>query len=170
MIISFKVDNFMSFRDEAHFSLAASREKQHGRRVPKVSKHQMRILPIAVIYGGNASGKTNFFKALNFVKRLVIEGTQPDSLIPIETFRLDTGSSNRPSGFEIVLLISDTIYEYGFIVTRKEVLEEWLVQVSSTGEKTLYHRRDGQPHFAGSLSKDKFLEFAFEEHGTINCF
>lgn len=161
MIISFKVDNFMSFRDEVSFSLTASKERQHGNRIPKVSKYQTRILPIAVIYGGNASGKTNFFKALSFVKKLVVGGTQPDSLIPVETFRLDSESPNRSSKFELVLLINDTIYEYGFIVTRNEVLEEKLVQISSTSEKTLFHRRDGQPHFERSLSKDKFLEFAF---------
>ncbi|MFQ5455344.1 MAG: AAA family ATPase [Nitrospirota bacterium] len=42
------------------------------------------MLPVAVIYGGNASGKTNFFKALNFVKRLVVQGTRPDSLISVQ--------------------------------------------------------------------------------------
>ena len=89
MIISFSVENWMSFRDRTTFSMVASRERQHGERVPKLGKYQTRVLPIAAIYGGNASGKTNFFKALSFAKTLVVEGTRPDSLIPIETFRLD---------------------------------------------------------------------------------
>ncbi|NQU65787.1 MAG: ATP-binding protein [SAR324 cluster bacterium] len=162
MIINFKVDNFMSFKDEVSFSLTASRERQHGDRVPKISKYQTRILPIAVIYGGNASGKTNFFKALNFVKRLVVGGTQPDSMIPIETFRLDTDSIKKPSRFELELLINDSIYEFSFIVTRKEIIEEKLVQMTSTSKKTLYHRREGKPNFDRSLSKDQFLQFAFK--------
>lgn len=156
----------MSFKDEVTFSLTASRERQHGSRVPKISKYQTRILPIAVIYGGNASGKTNFFKALNFVRGLVVRGTQPDSMIPIESFRLDAESGNRASRFELIILINETIYEFGFAVTKKEVVEEKLVQISSSSEKVLYHRTGGIPNFDSTLAKDQFLQFAFK--GTRN--
>ncbi|WP_420825882.1 hypothetical protein [Pelodictyon luteolum] len=47
------------------------------------------------MYGGNTSGKTNFFKALNFARTLIVKGTQPDSPIPVETFRLDNTSDTR---------------------------------------------------------------------------
>ena len=62
----------MSFKNEANFSMVATKERQHGERVPRIDKYQTRILPVAAIYGGNASGKTNFFKALNFAKSLVV--------------------------------------------------------------------------------------------------
>ena len=161
MIISFSVENWMSFRDRTTFSMIASRERQHGERVPKLDKYQMRVLPIAAIYGGNASGKTNFFKALHFTERLVVEGTKPDSLIPIETFRLDAGGRSRPSRFAFELLIDETIYDFSFAVTQKVVLEERLVKITSTREKVLYDRRDGKPNFDTSLAKDPFLRFVF---------
>ncbi len=63
MIINFTIDNWMSYKDAVDFSMIASRERQHGKRIPKIAKYSTRILPIAAIYGGNASGKTNFFKA-----------------------------------------------------------------------------------------------------------
>jgi AAA15 family ATPase/GTPase len=69
MLISFSLENWMSFRDRVTFSMVASKERQHGERLPKIEKYQMRLLPIAAIYGGNASGKTNFFKALKFAKK-----------------------------------------------------------------------------------------------------
>ena len=147
MIISFSVENWMSFRDQATFSMIASRERQHGKRVPKLGKYQTRVLPIAAIYGGNASGKTNLFKALSFAKTLVVKGTRLDSLIPIEPFRLDGKGTNRPSRFAFELLIDETIYEFSFAVTRKAVLEERLVVITSTSEKVLYDRRDGEPNF-----------------------
>ncbi|MGI9322100.1 MAG: AAA family ATPase, partial [Pseudomonadales bacterium] len=75
MIINFTLENWMSFRDPATFSMVASKERQHGDRVPKVGKYQTRVLPIAAVYGGNASGKSNFFKALDFAKRFVVNGT-----------------------------------------------------------------------------------------------
>ena len=161
MIISFSVENWMSFRDPTTFSMVASRERQHGERVPKLGKYQTRVLPIAAIYGGNASGKTNFFKALNFAKTLVIKGTRPDSLIPIETFRLDAEGRSRPSRFAFELLIDETIYDFSFAVTQKVVLEERLVKITSTSEKVLYDRRDGKPNFDTLLAKDMFLQFTF---------
>ncbi len=161
MILSFSVENWMSFRDPTTFSMVASRERQHGERVPKLGKYQTRVLPIAAIYGGNASGKTNFFKALNFARTLVIKGTRPDSLIPIETFRLDAEGRSRPSRFAFELLIDETIYDFSFAVTQKAVLEERLVKITSTSEKVLYDRRDGNLNFDRLLAKDMFLQFTF---------
>lgn len=161
MIIGFSVENWMSFRDRAAFSMIASRERQHGARVAKLGKYKTRVLPIAAIYGGNASGKTNFFKALSFAKTLVVKGSRLDSLIPVETFRLDARETTRPSRFAFELLVDETIYDFSFAVTRKKVLEERLVAITSTSEKVLYDRRDDKPNFAPSLAGDTFLKFAF---------
>jgi uncharacterized protein len=162
MIISFSIENWMSFSDSVSFSMVASRERQHGERVSKVSKYQTRILPVAAIYGGNASGKTNFFKALNFVKLMVVKGVGPDGLIPVEPYRLDSASIEKPSRFRLELLIDEIIYEFSFAVTRKAVLEEKLVQITSTSEKVLYDRQGDIPNFDSTLGKDQFLHFAFK--------
>ncbi len=162
MLIRFSIKNWMSFKDEACFSMVASPERQHKERVPNLHKYKMKILPIAAIYGGNASGKTNFFKALNFVKRLVVKGTQIDSLIACEPFQLDGSSTERPSYFCFEFLIEDDIYEYSFSVTKKTIIEEKLIQIRSTSEKILYHRHDGKPHFHTTLQKNKRLEIVFE--------
>lgn len=162
MIIRFSVENWMSFRNRVSFSMIASRERQHGERVPRIGKYQTRILPVAAVYGGNASGKTNFFKALSFAKGLAVKGTQPDSLIPVEPFRLDAKGCDQPTRFSFELLIDETIYEFSFAVTRKAILEEKLVQITSTSEKILYDRRNENPNFDASLEKDEFLKFAFK--------
>ena len=161
MIISFTVENWMSFCDSVSFSMVASRERQHGERVPKIAKFQTRILPIAAIYGGNASGKTNFFLALNFVKGFVLKGISPDSNIPVKPYRLDSAKNDNPSRFILELLIDEIIYEFSFAVTRKEVVEEKLVQITSSGEKILYFRQGEMPNFDPKLDKDQFLHFAF---------
>jgi len=162
MIVSFSIENWMSFRDRVTFSMVASRERQHGDRVPRIGKYNIRVLPIAVIYGGNASGKTNFFKALSFAKELVVKGLQPDSTIPVEAFRLDVRGAEQPSRFTFELLIEEDIYEFSFAVTRKAILEEKLVQVTRSGERVLYHRRDGKPNWDKSLEGNLFLQFAFQ--------
>lgn len=162
MIVSFSLQNWMSFRDRVTFSMVASKERQHGERVSKVGKFQTKILPIAAIYGGNASGKTNFFKALHFAKMLVVRGRHPESLIPVETFRLDAAETEHPASFEFELLIDEVIYEFSFKVTRKAVMEEKLVVIKSSSEKVLYHRLDGEPNFDESLTENQPLEFAFK--------
>ena len=45
MLISFRIENWMSFRNQVTFSMVASRERQHSDRVPKLGKYQTRILP-----------------------------------------------------------------------------------------------------------------------------
>jgi AAA15 family ATPase/GTPase len=159
MIVSFSVENWMSFQNEATFSMISTRERNHGERVPKIDKYSMRILPIAAIYGGNASGKTNFFRALNFVKWLIIRGTQPDAPIPVDPYRLDDACATQPSTFKIELLIDEVLYEYSFSVTNDAILKEKLVQVLSKKEVTLYDRNGEKISFNTSFEDQQFLNF-----------
>jgi len=162
MILRFAVENWMSYRDRVEFSMIASRERQHRDRLSYVNKYKTWILPIAAVYGGNASGKTNLFKALNFAKGLIVKGTHAESLLPVDRFRLDVKSAENPARFSFELLIKEMIYEFSFTVDSYSVLEEKLVQISSTSEKILYDRREGKPNFDSTLNKDKFLHFAFQ--------
>ncbi|MBN2789648.1 MAG: ATP-binding protein [Candidatus Delongbacteria bacterium] len=162
MLISLKVENWLSFKESSEFSMVASKERQHGDRVPKLSKYQTRILPVASIYGGNASGKTNLFQALSFIKDFVVDGTRPESMILTEPFRLDKQSIKKPSKFKLEMLIDEKIYEFSFSVSQKEVLEEKLVQITSTSEKMLYHRKKDKANMHIPLTKDGLLQFAFK--------
>lgn len=128
--------------------MVASREKQHNERIPKSDKYKMGILPIAAIYGGNASGKTKLFNALAFAKKFVVKITQPGNTIPREYFKLDNECVNKPSRFLFELLINEICYEFSFSVTQSQVVEEKLIVISKSTEKTLYNR-----------SQDKKIEF-----------
>lgn len=77
MLIGLTVENWMSFRDALTLSMLASRERQHRLRLAHTKKRYDRhVLPISVIYGGNASGKFNLVKALRFAKELIVEGSR----------------------------------------------------------------------------------------------
>ena len=137
MIINFSVENWRSFREKTTFSMVAGKESQHRDRTMVVNKPKMRLLPIAAIYGGNASGKTNLFQALYFAKKFIIDGTQPDNRINVEPFLLDPTYINTPSRFNFELLIDEKCYEYSFAVTQNEVVEEKLIEILATTEKVL---------------------------------
>ena len=162
MIISLSVENWMSFRDRATLSMVATRERQHGERIARLDRYQMRVLPAMALYGGNASGKTNLFKALAVAKALIVTGTQPDRRIPVVPFLLDKDRATQPSRFEIEFLIDDIVYALTFSATRQTVVEERLVRVGTTTERTLYHRQHQTITFDESLDEDpQFLKFAF---------
>lgn len=164
MIINFSIENWMSFKEPASFSTVATRERQHVERLPEIPKYKMKILPVAVIYGGNASGKTNFFKALNFAKNFIVNGTRPGSLIPVEPFLLGE-NPEQPTKFKFELLINEVVYEFSFSVTRQKVIEEKLVRITSASEKFLYHRGPNAPNgfdLHPSLKDQDFLKFAYK--------
>lgn len=162
MLISLTLENWMSFRDKTEFSMVASEERRHSERVPVLGEYEMGALPVTAIYGGNASGKSNFCEALRFAKSLVVEGSQINAPIPVEPFLLDTKKMKEPSRFCFRLSAKGTIYEFSFAVSREMVLEEKLVEITSAGEKFLYKRSDKEITFHRSLGNGQRLNFISE--------
>lgn len=120
MIVRFSVANWMSFRDRVTLSMVASLERQHGDRVARIGRYPLRVLPVMALYGGNASGKTNLFKALSFARTQIVEGSRPDARIPVIPFLLDKDRAQQPTHFEFDLLIDEVVYAFSFSVTRGE--------------------------------------------------
>lgn len=163
MLIRYSFQNWLSFYKEAAFSMIASKELQHNDRLARVNKFDLRLLPVAAIYGGNASGKTNFVKSLAFAKSFVVRGTHPDAPIPVTPFLLDPGAENEPCTFHFELLIGDMVYDYSFSLTAKSVTEERLVRINSSSETVLYDRKAQKLEaLHGSLKPKDFYRFAFQ--------
>ena len=89
-----------------------------------------RLTPVAVLFGGNASGKSSFLFALQFMIRAIGQSHsdwEPDGGTPVEPFMLDRQSRERPSLFEVEFLDDhDMRFQYGFRLDRKRIVEEWL--------------------------------------------
>ena len=134
MLITFSVANWRLFRDEVTFSMVATAEKQKKETLADLSLGS-KLLPIAAIYGANASGKTSLIKALAFVKEFVVNGSLPDSAINIDTFALDEKFLKKPSSFKVQICILDQYYEFSFTADRQKIREERLVQILKTTEK-----------------------------------
>ncbi len=141
--------------------MVASRERQHSDRVPRI-KGYTRLLPVAAIYGGNASGKTNFFKAITFARNVVVLGSQPDARIPVEPFMLCKSCKSSPSTFVFEFFAGGKCYEYGFSLTSQRVEKEWLIEVLKTTEKELYTREGDTMIFGASLKGNEKMMFLFQ--------
>lgn len=166
MLIKFEVENWMSFRDRVSFSMVASKETQHRNRIANIDKYKMRMLPVAAIYGGNASGKSNLFNALWFARKLITQISEPGKSISVEPFRLDSEKINHPSKFLFLILINGHMYEYGFSVSKDIVHEEKLVEIKRASEQIIFSREKNKIEFSKNLENDKRLHFVFE--GTRN--
>ena len=135
MIIQFSFENFLSFKEQATLSLVSSALKENQSLVDDIvfdlNGTNISLLKSAVIYGANASGKSNIIKALNFFKWYVInssKGVQSSERIKVESFRLSKETDEEPSFFEAIFADENTQYRYGFELDANRVYREWLFQ------------------------------------------
>jgi AAA15 family ATPase/GTPase len=173
MIIRFEASNFRSFGKPVELLLTAGLERRHRGRLSQHEKLGLRILPIAAIYGGNASGKTNITRALRLLKNLVVIGRKPSQGIPRHSFKLLTECAARPTRLAVEFLANDEhVYRYVIEVTDNAVHYEELVHIRPASEKVLFRRREGEKRFEvgglGELANDKErrLFFKFSAEGT----
>jgi len=139
MLLSFSVENFLSFREPVDFSAVASREVQHGERLAVF--RDIRVLPTAAIYGGNGSGKSNFMFALRFLRDFVVEGTEADEVIDRRFFKLDPACGASPTKFLIeFVLADDDAYRYELHLSDLTVVFESLTEIRPASEKVVFLR------------------------------
>ena len=132
MLIEFRVKNFRSLRDEQAFSLVASKDKtlQDTHTLASGIKAAPTLLFSAVIYGANASGKSNLIKALQYMRGVVLESAsviQPGQTFMVQPFRLDAESHSQPTEFEVTFLVDGVRYQYGFAMTPQRIVNEHLL-------------------------------------------
>lgn len=132
MLIEFRVKNFRSLRDEQVLSLVASKDKtlQDANTLATSISAAPLLLRSAVVYGANASGKSNLIKALQYMRGVVVDSAtviQPGQPFAIQPFRLDAESANQPSEFEITFLLEGVRYQYGFSMTAQRIVSEHLL-------------------------------------------
>lgn len=82
MLLSFKVSNFRSIGEIANLSMIATSDSKFEDTLSEYGK--FRILPSAVVYGANGSGKSNLYNAMQFVKNLVCNSADRPVQNPIE--------------------------------------------------------------------------------------
>jgi uncharacterized protein len=148
MLIEFSVGNYRSFKDRVTFSMVAanlvSKDKSLDINNAFDIDSELRLLKTAAIYGANASGKSNLAKALSFMKWFMVNSskeTQSTDAIGVEPFRLSTETEERPSYFELVFLMGERKYRYGFEANQERVISEWLFYVPNVRETNLFERK-----------------------------
>jgi uncharacterized protein len=159
MLLEFTVGNYLSFKEKKTLSLEATAIKEREGNVFTAGNYK--LLRSAVIYGANSSGKSNLINALMTMQSMVIISANKSSTYELETipFLLSTETENQPSFFEVLFLIDDIRYRYGFELDRKYVHAEWLFErIGSSKEKALFVRDKDNIEVTKDFSEGKGLE------------
>lgn len=153
MLLRFGVENHLSIRDRQELSLATSSLKDsEAGLIDCAMAPNGSVVPAAVIYGANASGKSNLVAALEYMCSAVLlshSKGEPGENVPRTPFALDVDRAEMPSVFDIDFVIDGVRYHYGFQVSDKIFDAEWLYSFRTNRRKTLFERK----------GKSKFFNF-----------
>ena len=108
MLIRFSVENYLSFRDRVELSMIPGPVEKHAHHVVQPpTPNGMALLKTAIIYGANASGKSNLVKAIADAQRMIMLPVAAGSRLPTTTFKLDPEAVKKPSRFEFEIKIGE---------------------------------------------------------------
>lgn len=143
MLIQFNFKNYKSFKDEATLDLSAAKMTEFSDRVVSVGSEK--ILPVAAIYGANASGKSNVYSAFEYMSEYVAQsfkyGDEEETFREVRPtpFLLSNETENAETSFEVYFTIpgdkTEKVYNYGFCIGNSGVTEEWLNTKAKTARK-----------------------------------
>ncbi|MBK8052801.1 MAG: ATP-binding protein [Saprospiraceae bacterium] len=159
MLLEFSVANFLSFSERKTLSLVASSISDY-KETNTFTSERHTLLNGAIIYGANASGKSNFIRAMSTMKRIVMQSFNQSSTktLDVTPFLLNTETENSPSYFEVLFEILNVRYRYGFEITNKEVVSEWLFESKKNAEKLLFVREGDGIEVSPSFKEAENLE------------
>ncbi|MGB0386258.1 MAG: AAA family ATPase [Ardenticatenaceae bacterium] len=142
MLVEFRVKNFKSFQDESVLSMVASSDRSWPNHTITTKSFKHKLLRSAVIYGANASGKSNLIEAFIFADHFIRKSArnEPHEPIDVKPFLLDNESRQTPSEFEFSFIHHQVLYQYGFSVDNQRVHSEWLI-ASPKGRAQIWFER-----------------------------
>lgn len=160
MLKRFTVENFTSFNGEQTFDLTAGSTTVLPEHVANFT--DVKLLKSGVIYGANASGKSNLVKAINFAKTVITSGL-PSQDTYKKHFRLSNENLKaKPSLFDFEIEIDGKFYSYGFNLRLqdKEVEDEWLYEIGKTSKRIF--SREKNTITLGNMLTNTSLKTRFE--------
>lgn len=179
MLLEFKATNYKSFKDELIFSMIPA-PKQKGLDYSilkeKIGKYTYKVLSSAIIYGSNASGKTNIIGAMDTFKNIVLRGhirndekDYPNAAsVALELIPNNTCKEAKPVEFSIKFIEQDMLVEYAFSMDIGTFLDseydrKIIKESLKINEKLLFHREKELEIYSLDLIEE-YLVNEFEEY------
>ena len=156
MLLRFSVSNRLSMRDSQELSFAASSLKDPTQGlIDCPSAPSGSVLPAALIYGANASGKSNLVDSIRAMKEMVLSSHrkgEPGGGVPLRRpFALDLANPPSPTGFDVDFVLDGVRHHYGFEASDEAFLSEWLYAFPKGHRRMLFEREGDVFHFGRAL-------------------
>jgi AAA15 family ATPase/GTPase len=153
--------NFLSFKNETTLDMTAiSAYKEHEYNLLEYGAKE-KLLKVAAIYGANASGKSNLYLGMSYFQRIIIESlnnVSGEELTAISKyyvpFSFDQDEENTE--FQIIEILGDYEYKYGFEYNDKKIASEWMYRksIKTNRTTTILERSDDNVEFGASVRKE----------------
>ena len=140
MLLNFTFKNYMSYADTCDFSMLANKDKSHEDNLIKIGKD--RISKTRIIYGSNASGKTSFINALDFIKifSMMSNNLVENNRIGVNPYKFRKDAYKVPSEFSLTFVKNNVKYNYSFSCTYEKVINEKLDVYNSAKPTNIFTR------------------------------
>ena len=152
MLLFFGLENWMSYREPSGFSMMATPSETYSSHLA-IIPGKRRVLPTSLLFGGNASGKSNFFDAIGYLRGSVLGHYLPEDSLP---FLLDEKKRQSPTNFQIDFLYREKLLRYQLSIDRSRVLHEALYELDRdlSAETTVFQRQLDDLLHSDSLSEE----------------
>lgn len=127
---------------------------------------EWKILRRGGFFGPNASGKSSFIESIDFARDYIVDGQKSGKGTGVNQFRGEFEELEGISSFQFMFYLDGEVYEYGFSLDRRQVHEEWLMQLTEKDLEPLFTRVTDEhekteieieSRFARNKSKDRML-------------
>ena len=173
MIINFSVQNFGPVKDKQTLTFEAE-HSDHLEKSYVVHTNGLRLLKLALIYGANASGKTTILKALDFLRKMVLEPkTKKTDELDFTPFLFDPETPGQNSILSLEFLANDTKYYYEVEFFKKAIVQETL-NFYRPNKATVFKRTTDiknqftEIEFGSKIRVDKTIEKILEANTLWN--
>src|SRR5215475_14366532 len=154
MLLSFRVENHRSLRAEPELVLTPVYDKSRP------------VVPVAAIFGANASGKSNLLDALDFMRHAVRRSHaewEVGAGIPRTPFKLDPAALAEPSVYVVELLLDGVRHIYGFEIDNEQVREEWLYAYPRNRRRVIFDREGQQIRLGSTIAEHRSRSALFAD-------
>lgn len=142
MLLRYVVSNFKSIGHPVEFTMFPTAESTDDRFLKTITTRagDWKVLMRGGFFGPNASGKSSFIESIDFARDYIVDGQKSGKGTGVDQFRGDFHELKGLSSFQFMFYIDGEVYEYGFSLDRRQVYEEWLMQLTEKDFVPLFAR------------------------------
>lgn len=148
-LLSLTARNVRSYRDEVNLSLLGTRLSEVGiaRELGVAgSRSAVSVLPVAGVFGANASGKSALLLSMSDMRRIVLGSFRrgdEETKLPRRPFLLRSDGAERSSSFAVDLILDGVRWQYGFEINDHQILDEYAYHYPKGRQALVFHRNSG---------------------------